>query len=170
MASEKQISANRRNATMSTGPITFNGKARSAQNAVTHGLTAERFIFSGEDAAEFERLRQDMLRHFSPIDAVEEHLVERAARLMWRLRRVPGLETLLFEARKQTVLEVRTLRRDGRDEDVATMGRVVELLLDADFLLKLSRYESGLQKQLVMTLKEIREMRASRAVTEVTTR
>ena len=40
---------------------------------------------------------------------------------------------------------------------------MVELLLDADLLSKLSRYESSLQKQLVVMLKEIREMQASRA-------
>ena len=37
---EKQIAASRRNALMSTGPSSSNGKARSAQNALTHGLTS----------------------------------------------------------------------------------------------------------------------------------
>lgn len=40
MASEKQIAANRRNATRSTGPRTLSGKARSRTNALRHGLAA----------------------------------------------------------------------------------------------------------------------------------
>lgn len=40
MATEKQIAANRRNATRSTGPRTAAGKQRSSQNSLKHGLTA----------------------------------------------------------------------------------------------------------------------------------
>lgn len=39
MATEKQIAANRANAKRSTGPRTFAGKCRSAQNAYRHGLS-----------------------------------------------------------------------------------------------------------------------------------
>ncbi|MGY8662704.1 hypothetical protein Q3C01_10080 [Bradyrhizobium sp. UFLA05-109] len=38
MASHRQIEANRRNATRSTGPRTAGGKSKSSQNAVRHGL------------------------------------------------------------------------------------------------------------------------------------
>ena len=39
MTSFKQIAANRRNASRSTGPITALGKARASRNALRHGLS-----------------------------------------------------------------------------------------------------------------------------------
>ena len=39
MTSLKQIAANRKNATRSTGPVTAQGKARASRNARRHGLS-----------------------------------------------------------------------------------------------------------------------------------
>ena len=39
MTSPKQIAANRRNASRSTGPVTAQGKARASRNALRHGLS-----------------------------------------------------------------------------------------------------------------------------------
>ena len=49
MTSFRQIEANRRNALSSTGPKTEDGKRRSRQNAVRHGLTSETVIVALED-------------------------------------------------------------------------------------------------------------------------
>jgi hypothetical protein len=43
MSSFRQIDANRRNARLSTGPVTEDGKRKSLQNALRHGLTAPFF-------------------------------------------------------------------------------------------------------------------------------
>ncbi len=54
MASEKQIAANRANSKKSTGPKTYRGKARSAMNATTHGLTSKTIAMLHEDSIAFE--------------------------------------------------------------------------------------------------------------------
>lgn len=60
VASEAQVSANRRNARRSTGPRTAAGQASSSQNAVSHGLFAREALMPGEDAAQFRRFARAM--------------------------------------------------------------------------------------------------------------
>jgi hypothetical protein len=52
MATRKQRAANRRNAQLSTGPKTPEGKAAVRLNALKHGLTAENAVIIGEEEAD----------------------------------------------------------------------------------------------------------------------
>ena len=65
-ASESQLEANRLNAQRSTGPRTAEGKARSSQNAVRHGLTAKCPVLPGEDPAEFAAFSEALFEDLTP--------------------------------------------------------------------------------------------------------
>jgi hypothetical protein len=174
MASDRRSAANRRNGRLSTGPRTPEGKARSSQNAVTHGLTAQHALLPNEDVSEFERFRFDVHRELDPRGAVEIRLVETAASLMWRLRRVPAFEAALF-ARTAAIREIaikreaaEVLSRDS-ETDCAdrrrsfALGSIVDALLRNDTLSNLDRHESSLLKKLMLTLKELRELKKNSA-------
>jgi hypothetical protein len=97
MKSFRQIEANRRNALKSTGPTTPEGKRRSAQNAVRHGLTAETTIVALEDLEDYRAFELAVTRDYGGETAVERELVLRLASLLWRLRRATAIETGLFQ-------------------------------------------------------------------------
>ena len=61
MSSEARQTANAANARLSTGPSTEEGKARSSQNARTHGLTAARLVIAPEDGRPPKRRRSRIL-------------------------------------------------------------------------------------------------------------
>ncbi len=90
--SPRQLAANQANAQKSTGPRTPDGKARSAQNAATHRLSATTFVLDFEDLAAYETLRDAYFHRFAPRDPVETHLVEQIARAAWTLQRAWTIE------------------------------------------------------------------------------
>ena len=97
MASKKQIEANRRNAKKSTGPKTEEGKAKSSMNALKHGLTSQKVWLNEEEERDFKSFRLGLLDELEPIGSLETQFVCRIAAQMWRLARVPGIETELLE-------------------------------------------------------------------------
>src|SRR5436190_5851348 len=110
MTSYKQIEANRRNARRSTGPITAEGKLRSRQNAVRHGLTAETVIGALEDAEDYKAFEAAVTTDYDAQSAVERELVLRLASLLWRIRRATTMETGLFQIQAKQLLEFRKNR------------------------------------------------------------
>ena len=79
MASEKQIQANRRNAQLSTGPTTPEGKAISSQNAFQHGLRSGKVLFAVPDDSLLEAARDALIAEYQPRTATEWILIERMA-------------------------------------------------------------------------------------------
>src|SRR5437868_12200933 len=110
MTTYRQIEANRRNARHSTGPITEEGKLRSRQNAVRHGLTAETVIGALEDAEDYRAFEAAGIGDYEAQSAVERELVLRLASLLWRIRRATTMETGLFEIQATHLLEFRKSR------------------------------------------------------------
>jgi hypothetical protein len=97
MATERQIAANRFNAQNSTAPETPEGKRRSRQNAVRHGLTAETVIGILEDADEYRAFEEEIIADCHPTSSIERLLASRLASLPWRMRRASAIERGSFE-------------------------------------------------------------------------
>ena len=107
MTSFRQIEANRRNAQPSTGPLTDEGKKRSSQNAVRHGLTAETVIDALEDGEDYAAFEMAVTADYDAQPAVERELALRLASLLWRLRRATAIESGLFKIQAKQLLQFR---------------------------------------------------------------
>ena len=115
MTTPARQSANRLNAQKSTGPRTPAGKARSARNAVKHGLLSPEPAvdrLSDEHSDDFDDLLAALIDEHRPQDAVEHTLLQRIASCIWRLRRAQRYELgALGLARRQ-------LRRQDVEDDI----------------------------------------------------
>jgi hypothetical protein len=83
---------NRRNSQYSTGPITPEGKQRSALNALRHGLTSHVVVMSDEDHDAYDAHLRGFTSEHQPKGATETQLVQALADAAWRLNRVSALE------------------------------------------------------------------------------
>ena len=115
MSSFRQIEANRRNARLSTGPVTEEGKRRSRQNAVRHGLTAETVIDALEDAEDYAAFEMAVTADYDAQSVVERELVLRLASVLWRLRRATAIESGLFKIQAKHLLQFRQRRKTHQE-------------------------------------------------------
>jgi hypothetical protein len=139
---------------LSRGPRTNEGKAKSSQNALKHGLSARHALLAGEDANEYRRLRNGLIADSNPKGALERELVERMASMLWRLRRIAHFEVALMASiENNTSLDFII---DGGGSAKTELGRYVQEFLEMDFSGKLMKYETSLQRQLFAVLDELR--------------
>lgn len=174
MASEKQNAANRKNAGKSTGPQTEPGKARSSRNAVKHGLTSEQIVMFDEDPSAFDDLRDGLYALYQPSDPYAEHLVERVAANMWRLKRAPEIYAAIFEdgylseqasrAGTRSVIRLRGIEEgkveDQRDDPRPVLGRTfsnVERSLNS-----LLRIEAAIESSMYRAIHNLELIKAER--------
>jgi hypothetical protein len=100
-SSQAKIEANQRNALLSTGPTTEQGKQAAKGNATKYGLTSNQVVIEGidgEDARErFATLLNSLRNQFAPEDPIGEFRVQRVAANIFRLERHDRAEAAMIK-------------------------------------------------------------------------
>jgi hypothetical protein len=182
MSTEAQIKANRQNAQKSTGPRTAQGKAAVSQNAVKHGLFASQDVVKGENQADFDLFRDEMLIELAPVGALESMLAERFVNLSWRLKRAERMQNQaidvmiaqdgpsplaqrLKESLPKYLQDVYGDPRGGGEELI--LGRAaIKDCANYRTLERLSMYERRIESSMYRTLKELESRQAMRELKE----
>ena len=142
MASPAQHIANQANAQHSTGPRTPEGKARVAQNAVRHGLTAKHLVIRPDDQAEFDQFQADLAAELDPQGAVEALTFHELLHAAWNLQRFRRIEAELSTG-------------DAADFFEAPNAAALD---------RLSRYQARTQRAYYKALAELRTLQTNRAL------
>lgn len=96
MTSASQIAANQANAQKSSGPVTAQGKAVVAKNALKTGLTGRTVLLPSDDAELYAAHILELKERFKPETSEETELVQSIADTAWRLARIPSLEAGIY--------------------------------------------------------------------------
>jgi hypothetical protein len=152
----------RTNGAKSRGPVTPEGKARSAANSRRHGLAAASILVAGESDELFQLLRADFMDQFQPQTAVETDLVDVMAIARWRLRRLLAIEAHLFDrelvrGQEQIDAEFTDLEPDDRlawaFQKMSDTGTSLALVI---------RYEGSLNRSYDKALKHLLLLQSTR--------
>jgi hypothetical protein len=184
---EAQMNANRENAKKSSGPKTDAGKANSSRNATKHGLTAANPLLPGEEPDGLQRLRNDLCCRFRPVGDGEEMLVSRIADLQWRLSRVLTHEGGIYRDNFGAIQQKDKFNEDRYNRQQAEAERRGEPLptppippdpadlaarafnMDCagpNSLIKLSRYETALDRSIDRCMRQLAAYQTARAAAE----
>lgn len=159
--------ANRLNAQKSSGPVTAEGKARSSQNAITHGLFCSDLLIGQETAEELAEVEEHVMDRMRPGDVVEMELTETYIRSFWKLRRLRGVEQLVYlsEARSiQQKLDASYEQHPSEPEEErsesphACMVMLRLMNREDQMLERLGRYEHRLQGTMHRCMRELRQL------------
>ena len=106
---EKNLSAHRRNAQQSRGTITPEGKERGRAANLRHGaysqMRDEALVALGEDPAQLTALVAGAHEQWRPANPFQGWIVDRLARLQWRIQRAERMQESLAVQRIERVLE-----------------------------------------------------------------
>jgi hypothetical protein len=183
MGTLQQNQANRRNSRLSKGPKTPEGKARSAKNALKHGLLSRGVLLPDEDAEAFIELSRRLSEDLNPLGELELVLLERIVDLFWRLRRLRKFEAgilawyradLMVRRGEEKIYRAQRAKLRGfevvtdffegaKETDLATSGAIyIHDARTTNALATLSRHETSLERSLHKTLHELERHQASR--------
>ena len=97
MSSQRRIDSSRANGALSHGPKTPHGRALSEAAHITHGLNSRRTVLGHESEEEFRAMHEAYVIYFQPETRAEFDLLDEFVAARWRLLRITGIETALFD-------------------------------------------------------------------------
>ncbi len=132
MVSGLGAQASRVNGARSQGPVTPDGKRRSALNAMTHGIFSRQVVLDCEDRYSYEQLAAGIFEHYRPVGGMELMLADRIAQEAWRLQRIARIEREIFDCR-MVQLQRTWDQEDGlAKEDEQAVGLPADSPLEGD--------------------------------------
>ena len=151
MRSQKQIEASRENGAKSHGPVTEEGKAKSARNNTRHGLLAQAVVIIGESPESFTALLDKLIAEHQPQTMSEMIQVEKMAVAYWRQLRAWSAEKATHES---------DMMRQQSGDGPTRFARSMDT--NAVRLASILRYETTYERQYNRALRQLQILKANR--------
>jgi hypothetical protein len=146
----------RANGAKSNGPVTPEGKARSARNSLKHGLSGHVVVLEHESQEEYNELEVSLILRFQPADSIERELVHEMAAARWRLKRIEEMEAAVLRKAIRTQMEIL-----GPEADIAEARSLAYAeVAESKSLRMLTRYQSQIRRGYEKAWQELDRLQA----------
>jgi hypothetical protein len=141
------------------GPRTAAGKARSAVNALRHGLSGRIVVLPTEDMSQYLKFSQEFVDTLYPATPLESELAQTVADGYWRLKR--------FRTVEEGMLAMGHYEKEGDfDADTEEVHSVFTAAkafrANSQAFVNLSIYEQRIQRGIEKSMKQLRELQTER--------
>jgi hypothetical protein len=160
--SDARRAAARANGAKSHGPVTPEGKAKSALNAITHGLTASAIVLTTESKEKYETLLASYLERCDPDGPIEIDLVEEIVAAKWQQRRVATMITALMDVTMDRMEKEIRDEFENIDNGVRTVLAFEKEAKQSATLALLNRYAARHAREYHRALRHLREIQSER--------
>ena len=136
---------------------------------MTHGLTSHTCaILPGEDPAEYRALLDQLEREQQPAGVLQRELVSHLAQIIWKLRRIPGIENAIVQRELKSMHRIQKMHRRCKgephfdtDESSPTLADVLasQFMSESNGLSRLEIYRLRLERAMHATLRQLRKLR-----------
>lgn len=164
MATEAQVLANQKNAQLSAGPVTADGKDRSSHNAVKTALTGHTILLPTDDVEAYKAHITRLNDQLKPTTDEERVLVQSIADTEWRLLRIPSLD-----ANIRAVGRIKLADLYRNQTDPATRAALIEAEVQMTYrkdLSNLALQETRLRRHRHLDTEKLEALRAARKEAE----
>jgi hypothetical protein len=163
MSTLAQQEASRQNGARSTGPVTEEGKARSARNATKHGLTGGPVVLPHESQELYDNLKQCLGKTYRAASPAEWNLIDEMAAARWRLSRIETMETaILHEAFEKVYQEVQETEDEDYDSNKIMARAFAGVAENSKGFRMLDRHQRALWQSYDRALQELLQLQQMR--------
>src|SRR5215469_7325792 len=160
--SDARRAAAQANGAKSQGPVTPEGKAKAALNAITHGLTASAIVLTTESKDKYEALLASYLEKCDPDGPIEIDLVEEIVAAKWQQRRVAAMIAALIDVAMDQMEKELAGQFENIDNTVRTVLAFKNQAKESATLALLNRYAARHAREYHRALRHLREIQAER--------
>ena len=159
MPSQSKSESARTNGAKSHGPVTEAGRARSSQNALKHGFSAQTLLLPSEDPAELNELLAAYLDDLHPTGPAEVDLVHQMVAAKWRLQRLAIIENQLFTNAIHREEDLAANHGDDPLSPAKSLTEAFRSLANSPYLTFLQRTESRLERSYSSALRNLLQLK-----------
>jgi len=164
MPTEEQIKANQENSKLSSGPRSPEGLKKSSQNSHKHGFTGHTLLLPPEEEEPFRIFKENHLTELQPVGANEESCAYQIIDNRWRIHQITATEAAFYELGRITHAETLSAYPP---EKVTAIARALTVTEKQKELGLLNRYQTRLNKQVTLDLKELKDLQSIRKAKEL---